>query len=292
MPKQSASKLAADAQAFIDSVKAFQTPERVEKHQPTLSTQLEAKDKQKEQASLEPKEESLPPERFVPIFEKRDAAKPNFWPKLELTDFRKEAITFIETFYFANNKLPNLSDFVQKFPANLLPKTPSDWEDFLVNIQEPLQARGLPYYETPPQYLEPNFVLAVNLVVNAYDKRTVPAKLKEAGLTTKQWTAFLRNQDHQEYFQKRLNAIFDDDMIAESKLAIMRLIQANDLQAVKYYNELQNIYRPQESNQIQIILMAIMEILTLHVDPVTIGKVAEALRQSPQLKAIEVNSNA
>lgn len=278
--KQDSSKLAADAQAFIDSVKQFQTPERAAKHQPKL-------DKQKEEES--PKT----PEFFPRTFEKRDnnSDSPSFWPQLKLTDFRKEAITFIETFYFTHNHLPNLSDFVVKFPTNLLPKSPADWEDFLVNIQAPLQARGLPYYETPPQYLEPNFVLAVNLIINAYDKRAAPAKLKEAGLTTKQWTALLRIPANQEYYQTRLKTIFDDDMVAESKLAVMRLIQANDLQAVKYYNELQNIYRPQETQQLQAILMAIMEILSLHVDPVVIGKVAESLRNSPQLKAIEVNSS-
>jgi len=276
MPKNP-SKLAAEAQAFIDSVKQFQTPERAAKHQPKLDAQNKTQEEEKESQSSK---------QFLPTFEKRDQT--SFWPQLKLTDFRKEAITFIEVFWNTHKKLPNLSDFVNKFPANLLPKSPQDWEDFLLNIQEPLQARGIPHYEVPLDYLEPNFVLAVNLIVNAYDKRGVPAKLKEVGLTTKQWTAFLRIPKHQEYYQKRLNAIFDEDMVAESKLTVMRLIQANDLQAVKYYNELQNIYRPQESGQVQLILMAIMEILTLHVDPVTIGKVAESLRQSPQLKAIDI----
>ena len=64
-------------------------------------------------------------------------------------------------------------------------------------------------------------------------------------------------------------------MVAEAKLAVMRLVQANDLQAVKYYNELQNIYRPQDTNNVQLILMAIMEILSKHVAPEIIGKVAD-----------------
>lgn len=274
--KKNASKLAADAQAFIDSVKQFSTPERAEKY-----------------GSPSKEVETPKPVQFFPTFEKRDSSsslstEKFSWPKLIVSDFRKEAITFIEIFYFSHKSLPNLSDFVNKFPPAVLPQGPADWEDFLLSIQEPLQNRGIPAYEVPLDYLEPNFVLAVNLIVNAYDKRAIPAKLKEAGLTTKQWSGFLRQDRHYNYYKKRLDAIFDEDMVAESKLAIMRLIQANDLQAVKYYNELQNIYRPQESNQVQLVLMAIMEILTLHVPPDVIGKVAESLRESPQLKAIEV----
>ena len=271
--KKSNSQLVADAQAFIDSVKAFSTPDRAEKY-----------------AKKEEVSEPIP-QKFLPTFEKRDETKlETFWPKLKLLDFRKEAITFIETFYFTHKSLPNLSDFVSRFspiPPDF-PKGPADWEDFLLNIQEPLQARGIPSYETPLDYLEPNFVLAVNLVVNPYDKRAVAAKLKEAGLTTKQWTGFLRQDKHQAYYRKRLDQIFDEDTQNDAKLALQRLIQAGDLQAIKHYHELQNIYRPQDNNNVQAILLAIMEILTLHVEPSVIGKVAESLREAPQLKAIDI----
>jgi hypothetical protein len=279
--KQSTSKLAEDAQAFIKSVKDFGNPERAAKYAI----------QNKSPESPEGEDDSSPPKFFSKTFETRQSEKPRFWPKLQILDFRKEAITFIETFYFQYKSLPSLADFVAKFSPDLLPKGPADWEDFLVNIQEPLQNRGIPAYETPLDYLEPNFVLAVNLIVNPYDKRPIPGKLKEAGLTTKQWQGFLRQASHQEYYRKRLDQIFDEDTQNDAKLALQRLIQAGDLQAIKHYHELQNIYRPsQQDNQIQLILMAIMEILTMHVPPEIIGKVAESLRSSPQLKAIEVKA--
>jgi hypothetical protein len=277
--KRSTSQLAADAAAFVNSVKLFGSPEKAKQEE-------ERKD---EVATIRSENET---KFFSKTFEQRQPdQKPLFWPKLKLQDFRKEAITFIETFYFQYKSLPSLADFVAKFSPEILPKGPADWEDFLVNIQEPLQNRGIPAYEVPLDYLEPNFVLAVNLIVNPYDKRAVPAKLKEAGLSTKQWQGFLRQDKHQEYYRKRLDQIFDEDTQNDAKLALQRLIQAGDLQAIKHYHELQNIYRPsQQNNQIQLILMAIMEILTLHVPPEIIGKVAESLRSSPQLKAIEVNN--
>ena len=71
-------------------------------------------------------------------------------------------------------------------------------------------------------YLEPNFVLAVNLIVNPYDKRAIPAKLKEAGLTTKQWNGFLRIPQHHEYYKKRLDQIFDEDTQNDAKLALQK----------------------------------------------------------------------
>lgn len=275
----STQRLIEDAQAFLDSVKQFGTPERAAKY---ASLKAEANKNQEE--------EKTPPKLPELSFEK-PLTKPSprsAFPLLVLTDIRREAITFIETFYYTHKKLPNITDFKQALPENLLPKSPSDWEDFLYNLQDALKNRGVPVYDTPPGYLEPNFVLAVNLIINPYDRRSIAAKLKEAGLTTKQWTALLRLDHNKQYYQKRLNQIFDEDLQDDAKLALSRLIQAGDLQAIKHYHELQNIYRPQEQYNVTLILQAIMEILTLHVAPEIIGKVAESLRNSPQLKAIEV----
>ncbi|MBA2350111.1 MAG: hypothetical protein H0V81_17690 [Solirubrobacterales bacterium] len=248
--------LAEDAQSFIDSIKAFQN---------------KTETKTKTETSIE--KPFLEPVTYKGF----DFTK---WPKKKL-DFRKEAITFIEVFFFTHNRLPVLQDFKQSNlegqPANL-----SDWQDFLVSIEESLSNRGIPPYETPQAYLEPKFVFAVNSIVNPHDKRTIPAKLKEVELSTKQWTALLRNPVHLEYYQTRLNAIFNEDAQNDAKVALHRMIVGGDLQAIKHFHEMQNIYRPnQDTNQLLItVLKTVMEILAMHVAPDVLGKVAQALRQS------------
>ena len=241
-----------DAQEFLDSVKKLNNEEKEET----------------------PKEvPSFIPERakvFFPDF------GTSFWPQKEI-EHRKEHLTFIEVHYQSTGKLPSKADFENNFTPARLPKTDDDWKHLLLSFQEALEARGIPPYETPLEYLEPLFVYAVGLICNPYDKRSLPAKLKEAGLSTRQWQAFLRKPAQQEYFQNRLQTIFDEDTQNDAKLALQSLIANKDLQAIKYYNELQNIYRPQATLDVSIILRAMMEILAKHVESAVLSKVAAEL---------------
>jgi len=213
-----------------------------------------------------------------------------FWPKKKY-NWPIEYVTFVERFFYTFKKLPTRKDFelqFQQIKDNILPKTLEDWQHLLLELQEPLQARGLPVYDVPPQYLQPNFVLAVGLVLNVYDKRAIAAKLKEANLTTKQWVNLLRIQSNRDYFQSRLNEIFDEDAQSDAKVALHKLIVSGDLPAIKHFHELQNIYRPEHNTQQSLItaLQAIMEILAKYVTPEILGRVANDIRSSSQF-AIE-----
>jgi hypothetical protein len=137
-------------------------------------------------------------------------------------------------------------------------------------------------------------VLAVGLIVNVHDKRAVAAKLKEANLTTKQWTNLLRVQENRDYFQSRLNEIFDEDAQSDAKVALHKLIVAGDLQAIKHFHELQNIYRPQANAQqnLLVALQGIMEILAKYVSPLILSQVANDIKQSAVFRPEAIESKA
>jgi len=268
-----------DAQAFIQSIKDFGTPERAKR----FSNITDTKELSQEET---PNQSITTTLSFEPSKRDGENKTPTFWPKLKLTDFRREAITFVDTHFHKYKSLPAISDFQVHFEntPNLLPQGPTAWQDFFLSIQEALQNRGIPAYEMPLNYLEPNFVLAVSLICNPYDKRAIAAKLKEASLTTKQWTGFLRIENHQKYYRERLDSIFNEDMQNEAKLALSRLIQAGDLGAIKHYHELQNIYRPNDVSLIPTIIQAIMEILARNVSTEIISRVAAELGASDTLR--------
>ena len=257
-----------ESQAFLDSIKKFNEPKAEPETVEPPSTEIE--------------EVVLPPVGY------KNGPKVRFWPSLQ-ADFNHELVTFIEVFFNKYNTLPNKADFERQFSykADLLPKTQEAWENLLLDLQEPLINRGIRPYETPPQYQEANFVLAVNLIVNVYDKRTIPAKLKDANLSSKQWTSFLRDEAHYAYYKEQLDKIFDNDLQNDAKLALHKLVQAGDLQAIKHYHELQNIYRPQQDNQKVVLdtLRVIMDILSLHVTPDVLGRVAAELRKANVIEA-------
>lgn len=232
-------------------------------------------------------EKSAEPEEDTPVGENETPNYPtlsfdfkDLWPSKK-KDERAEILTYCEQVYWNTGKLPTEADFRLNFPDVTLD------EDFFQSLVEPLTARGLPSYQIADDFREPNFVLAVNLICNVYDKRSIPAKLKTAGLTSSQWRAFLRRPDLAAYYQNCINQIFDEDTKQEAKLQLSRLVSQGDLQAIKHFNEVQNIYRPQ-SNQTEMVMLylhSIMEVLAKYVSSEVLNKVAA------EIKTIEVKSH-
>jgi hypothetical protein len=194
---------------------------------------------------------------------------------------KNDLVAFIEQFYLRHHVLPNKPDFIDHYKNEqyLLPQSHDGWETLLVEIEPALKARGIPTYQTPDHFLEPNFILAVNLITNPYDKRPVASKLKDANITTKQWKNLLLKPQYLEFYQSHLNQIFDEQTQLDAKVGLQRLIANGDLAAIKHYQELQNIYRPQTNyNEVLAsVLQAIIEILTVHVSPQVMGIVANEI---------------
>jgi hypothetical protein len=210
--------------------------------------------------------------------------------------FRADVLTFIEVYYYENKKLPLVHELHLQFQDH--PDRPNflkGWNSVLDDISDSLKNRGIKPYNTVDNYIDPKFAWATSLIVNHLDKRTTPQKLKEAGLSTKEWQAFLRRKRHYEYFQARLDEVFTQDVKNDAKLALSRSIQNGDLQAIKYYNELQNIYRPETQSAVQmvsIILTAVMEILAQNVSSDVLNRVAAEIRAAPSVrKVIEAQSS-
>jgi hypothetical protein len=295
------SKTIADAQAFIDSVKQFNKNDSQEEEDElgsslrdpgsnpfggsysSLSSSLSHK------TSLELKRPPPPVGRSNS--EQFGFPKLNFSRKADYEQpFRVDVLTFVEVYYYENKRLPDhhvLHEHFREHPDR--PNFLKGWTTILESISDSLANRGIKPYNTVENYIDPKFAWATSLIVNHLDKRTIPAKLKEAGLTTKEWQAFLRRKRHYDYFQARLDEVFDQDVKNDAKLALARAIENGDLQAIKYYNELKNIYRPETQSAMQmvsIVLTAVMEILAIHVPPDTLNRVAAEIRTSPSVRKV------
>jgi hypothetical protein len=67
-------------------------------------------------------------------------------------------------------------------------------------------------------------------------------------------------------------------------MGLARLIQKDDLQAIKYYHELTGRFKPQlsENNMnLQFMIITLLEILVKHVDPSIIDVIATELEDTP-----------
>lgn len=203
------------------------------------------------------------------------------WPEQE-KNLRKDMIGFIERFFYENKKLPVKEDFELRFPKKDLPRTIDGWKELLISLREPLEARGLPFFHISDNYLDPEFVAATSLIVNFHDKRSIGAKLKELGLTTKRWNAWMRISKFREYYESRLNEVVDEDTENMAKISLNQLIANGDLQAIKFMYEVRNVYRPQNNSNtnLLLILQSIMEILAKYVEKDVLNSIATELRSS------------
>jgi len=250
-------------------------------------------------------EKAFPETKFTPFS--------RFGSDRDIDTFRADLLTFIETFYYIQKRLPFVQELDKKFQTHSSrPKDISKWTEIVEGIGESLSNRGIPPYEVKGKdYIDPKFAWAVTLVVNINDKRTLPAKLKEAGITTKEWTALLRKKSHHDYYSMRIEQVFSEDIQNDAKLAIAKSIQNGDLNAIKYYNEWQNVYRPEKGihinnapenttyvsepmsqQMITTVLSAIMEILATYVSSEVLLAIATEIRKNETVrKAIEVRSS-
>jgi hypothetical protein len=300
-----------EAQEFIDSVRKFNRDDQLltyslrdpgyiasSSSDNSIPSDLEEIEEQLPQLPPEPPSIQVPDfpsfskQELVPSNSEKQQSNHLGFPTLTFSrrndnPFRADLLTSIETYYYTNKKLPTTKELGLHFKSHPeCPKYYTHWAPLLDDIADSLSNRGIRPYNTTDEYVDPKFAWAVSLVVNILDKRTIPAKLKEAGLSTKRYY---------EYFQNRLDEVFDQDVKNDAKLALARAIQNGDLQAVKYYNELKNIYRPETQTaqqMVAVVLTAIMEILATHVSSEILNRIAVEIRESPSvLKVINTTSS-
>ena len=210
-------------------------------------------------------------------------------------NLKTEVIDYLEKIYNQNGKFPGVRS-LDSHIKSLGYKPPIDWQEYLsdAELEEVLLNRGLPTYDSPPNRIDSNFSLAVTLICDISDKRTKAAKLKDAGLTTRQWTGFLKRRSHYNYFQDRLQRVWNDEVEPNAKLAISRAVEAGDLSAVKYFHEYTDRYRPQDQQVInlQLIITGLLEILAKHLSKELLQTVASELESTGLLAIGTGNGNS
>jgi hypothetical protein len=192
---------------------------------------------------------------------------------------RKRLISYLEAAYWMDGFYPNFSALKRSFPD-----VPSaDLKLALESLTEALSNRGLPAFFSETKFSanepDPEFLLACNSVLDLTDQRSVTAKLKEFGFTTKKWQGWLKRKPNREYFDKLFEERFAD-VDTNAKLALSKNVMSGDLQSIKYYHEFTGKFRP--SSQAEVIVLSqlvvrLMEILAKYVEPDVLAQVADEI---------------
>lgn len=207
----------------------------------------------------------------------------------------REIATWFEVEYWKDMEYPPV-EAAMKFSG--LDKQQLELAREAINKQ--VEARGLPpvgSFSVPKvqqRVVDPMFAAYCVHILNTLDKRPIAAKLKELGVSTTKWNALLNNKMNKAYYESRLNAMFKDTEMS-AKMGLIRNVESGDLAAIKYFNEVSGVYRPNQEILLNlgVIIGKIMEILASQVDSQVLLQIADSIENlmENETKAIETTGN-
>jgi hypothetical protein len=103
-------------------------------------------------------------------------------------------------------------------------------------------------------------------------------KLKVLNISTQQYTAWMNDPSFQNYLRKRAESTFKSlDPIAYKTL--QEMVEGKDFNALKLFFEMRGIYNPRVDVTINVenVLQKVIEVVSKHVDPITMAAIADEL---------------
>ena len=195
----------------------------------------------------------------------------------ELTNTDKEILAFIQQKYMVTGSRPSAELVIKALGITTGEYLSACRKDKFQGALIRLRLSE----EKPSEALLPEQVMAINAILNPFDKTSVRDKLKALDISTQKYNAWKAQPAFQKYMKERAEALFSQ-AAPDAYLAVVKGVQSNDLQFTKLYLEMSNLYNPkvQVEVNIQMVLTRVVEILTKHVPGdilLTISEELEAL---------------
>lgn len=185
-----------------------------------------------------------------------------------------------------------------KFPAyaELFKHFPPDWTEDEINsifsshtFYLRMSRRGIVWPEnwTPQLHnltkmyegLTPQQVIAMQVVTDPTDKRSLAAKLKQVGINNTVWRAWLRNPVFAEAVRRTSEHIIQDTVaIAHTRLA--QKVDQGDLGAIKTLYEVSGRHDPNKQQMLDFakVIGLVLEVMQRHItDPVVLRAIGDDL---------------
>lgn len=193
-----------------------------------------------------------------------------------LTSKDHELLTFIEQEYLLHGMVPTKEATVTRGVCSAV-----KYDAFFANplARKALLVRGISLTPNATGVLTPEQLASANLMLDLRDNRSQRNKLKDLGVPTQKWEAWLRDPAFQSYLQQRAENLLGDNL-HESHLALVDRVRSGDVNAIKYYNEITGRYIPASTAKVDVnaVLMRVLEIIQKYVrDPEVLSGMAEEL---------------
>jgi hypothetical protein len=189
-----------------------------------------------------------------------------------LSDQFMEMVFFIERFHATQGNAPTDEIMHKRFEIEQ-----KDLEDFKVNplVQKSLKYRGI-VYPNPSDMLTDKQMAAIAAMLNYTDRRSDEKKLRDIGITTREWHTWLLDDNFAAYLSDRSERLLTASQ-HEAHLGLIKGMRSGNVAHVKLFNEMTGRYNPEAENNfnIKILLGTFIEILQRNIsDPVVLHRIA------------------
>jgi hypothetical protein len=181
-------------------------------------------------------------------------------------------VHYVERYHAVNGDTPNDEQMLRRFNI-ALPLL----EEFKVDelVQQSLKVRGI-NYPAPKDFLNDRQLAAIATMTNYVDRRSDEKKLRDIGISPREWSTWLLDNNFAEYLAQRAERMFQGAQ-HEAHLGLIKGMRNGNVASVKLYNEMSGRHNPDADHQlnIRVLMGGIIEILQLEIkDPIVLHRIA------------------
>lgn len=189
-----------------------------------------------------------------------------------LTESFIDMVHYVERYHATHGEPPNDDQMLKRFNV-----AQPMLEEFKVSelVQQSLRTRGI-NYPAAKDFLNDRQLAAIATMTNYVDRRSDEKKLRDIGISPREWATWLLDNNFQSYLSERAERMFLGAQ-HEAHLGLIKGLRNGNVASVKLFNEMSGRHNPEAENNLNIrILMAgIIEILQLEIkDPIVLHRIA------------------
>lgn len=190
-----------------------------------------------------------------------------------ITDIELDLITFIERFHSSNGVAPTDAQINTRFTG----LTPQLLSDFKTNrlVLKSFKARGIIYPPAEDKFTQQQMHAAA-IMLDLVDRRSDEKKLRDIGISTRQWAQWLLDDEFAAYLHDRSEVMLRNST-HEIHKGLMKGVRQGNLAAVRTAYEITGRYDPNKDTQIDIrsVLHTFIEVLQRYIkDPIILHQIA------------------
>lgn len=204
----------------------------------------------------------------------------------ELEEQHVPFVLWQEQFYLDAGRLPTFEE------SSDLGLSLDKWQQFWINrgVRQALTDKGIPLliptgegvdYPIPSAVLSGRQLECINALLDVNDTRPDHKKLRDMGITSREFETWNSNRVFREYYEQRAKNLLERGS-TDADRALLDNVRMGDLSAIKYFDEKTGRYRPHDPQIVNFTLLVnqIIEILAARLTPEMLKMVSADIKQS------------